>query len=242
VATGPPDRKPDAPSEASAAESGSIDVQLSGPSLPAPDAKPEHVDPISTGRVRTVVPTDVHTPGKGLRAAATDAIGEGVSKLGTGIEHLGEGVEKIGGLTKNIPLVGSSVTALGEGVTSVGEVLHDLPRAARTRGGRLLVRSMVVAFTLVFVWIAVIVLVQLSNNDVPDFRPDAEHILATISSGHDGIDKAYDTSSPRFQEMVRKERFVDDMTDMNKTLGKFREITAINDTLFTRGPTGPIGQ
>jgi hypothetical protein len=64
----------------------------------------------------------------------------------------------------------------------------------------------------------------------------------TISTGRDGIDKAYEASSPRFQEMVRKERFVDDMTDMNKTLGKFHEITAINDTLFTTGPTGKIGR
>jgi len=86
------------------------------------------------------------------------------------------------------------------------------------------------------------VLVQLNNNDVPDFRPDAEHILAQISSGHDGIDKAYDTSSPRFQEMVRKERFVDDMTDMAVTLGKFREITAINETLVTTGPSGRVGR
>lgn len=193
-------------------------------------------------RIRTSIPTDVNTPGKGLRAATAEAIGEGVSKLGSGIEHLGEGIEKLGRNTKKIPIVGPSVTALGEGVASVGEVIHELPRAAKTRRGQLLIRSMIVAFTLVFVWIAVIVLVQLNNNDVPDFRPDAEHILAQISTGHDGIDKAYDTSSPRFQEMVRKERFVDDMTDMNKTLGKFHEITAINDTLFTTGPTGPIGR
>jgi hypothetical protein len=42
--------------------------------------------------------------------------------------------------------------------------------------------------------------------------------------------------------MVRKERFLDDMTDMAVTVGKFREITAINDTLVTTGPTGRIGR
>jgi len=264
VATGP--TKPDKPGETPSADSGSIDVQLSGPSLPAtksgsievstgepsgsvdvqfsvPVAVP-HADsqPVSSGRVRSTVPTDVNTPSKGLRAVAADVVGEGVSKLGSGVEKIGEGVTKLGDMTKKVPFVGSSVTAIGEGVTSVGEVLHQLPIVARTRRGRLLVRSMFVAFFLVFTWIAAIVMVQLNRNDSPDFRPDAEHILATISSGRDGIDKTYDNSSPRFQEMVRKERFVDDMTDMNKTLGKFHEITAINDTLFTTGPTGKIGR
>ena len=42
--------------------------------------------------------------------------------------------------------------------------------------------------------------------------------------------------------MVRKERFVDEMTDLASTLGKFREVTAINDTLVTSGPSGRVGR
>jgi hypothetical protein len=227
--------------QSDAAASGSIDVQLS-------EATPFAIGgddsaPISSGRVRAVPAGDAATaPSKRLTAAAADALGEGVSKLGSGIETLGEGVTKLGDITKKVPLVGKGVTKIGEGVTSVGEVLHELPKMSRTRRGRLLIRSMFVAFTLVFMWIGVIVVVQLNRNDSPDFRPAAEQILATISSGQEGIDKAYDDSSPRFQEMVRKERFVDDMTDMNKTLGKFREITAVNEMLVTNGPTGKIGR
>ena len=197
---------------------------------------------MSSGRVVAVAAGDPATAGKRVTSAAADVIGEGVSKLGSGIETLGEGVSKLGDITKNVPLVGSSVTAIGEGVTSVGEVLHELPRVARTRRGRILVRSMIVGFVLVAGWISVIVALQLHGNDSPDFRPAAVQILVTLSTGREGIEKVYEQSSPRFQEMVRKERFVDDMLDMNNTLGKFREITAINDTLFTTGPTGQIGR
>jgi hypothetical protein len=230
--------------------SGSIDINISAPNLatlksdgaPTPVHAGDDSAPMSSGRVVAVPAGDPASTSKGVASAAADVIGEGVSKLGSGIETIGEGVTKLGDMTKKVPLVGSSVHAIGEGVTSVGEVLHDLPQIARTRRGRILVRSMIVGFLLVAGWIAVIVALQLHGNDSPDFRPDAEKIMVTLSHGREGIEKVYDQSSPRFQEMVRKERFVDDMTDMQQTLGRFREITAINDTLFTTGPTGKIGR
>src|SRR5262249_21748604 len=63
-----------------------------------------------------------------------------------------------------------------------------------------------------------------------------------VSKGKGAIGEVYEKASPRFQEMVRKERFLDDMTDLGATVGKFIEITAINDTLVTTGPTGRIGR
>ena len=57
---------------------------------------------------------------------------------------------KVGDLTKKVPLVGASVGKLGEGLTKAGESIHALPRVAQTRRGRLLVRSVVVGFVLVF--------------------------------------------------------------------------------------------
>ena len=230
--------------------SGSIDIQISAPTLsplkndgtPVAVRTGDDSAPMSSGRVVAVAAGDPAGASKGVASAAADVIGEGVSKLGSGIETIGDGVSKLGDITKKVPLVGTSVQAIGEGVSSVGEVLQDLPQIARTRRGRILVRSMLVGFSLVAGWIAVIVALQLHGNDSPDFRPDAEKILVTLSAGREGIEKVYDQSSPRFQEMVRKERFVDDMTDMQQTLGKFREITAINDTLFTTGPTGKIGR
>src|SRR5204862_7378949 len=114
------------------------------------------------------------------------------------------------------------------------------PQVARTRRGRLLILSVIVGFILVAAWITVIVALQLHGNATPDFRPIAERVLVDLGKG--AIDEVYEQASPRFQEMVRKERFSDDMTDLAETVGKFREITAVNDSLVTTGPTGRIGR
>ena len=199
--------------------SGSVDVQLSSPRLPeaSPEAVPrDESAPVTTGKV-VAVPAGEQTGPVGrsrrLRDTVQDAVSGGVARLGAGIETLGEGVSKIGDATKSVPLVGAGVARLGEGLARAGESIHELPRVAQTRRGRLLVRSVVVGFLLVFAWIAAIVGLQLQGNDTPDFRPPAERILVEISSGSAGIDKAYEESSVRFQEMVSKERFADDMTD-----------------------------
>lgn len=180
--------------------------------------------------------------GKRIADAAKDALDVGVTRLGSGIGTLGEGVSRLGeGVAKlKVPVVGTGVAKIGEGITQVGESLHELPRVARTRRGRLLIRSLVVGFVLVAAWIVVIVALQLRGNDTPDFRPYAERILVGLSRG--AIDEIYEQASPRFQEMVRKERFSDDMTDLGETVGKFREITAVDDSLVTTGATGRIGR
>jgi hypothetical protein len=177
-----------------------------------------------------------------LSAAAKDAIGGGVTRLGTGIGTLGEGISRLGEKSHKVPLVGAGVSALGESISNVGESITGLPRAARTRRGRLLVRSTIVGFLLVAVWIAVIVALQVRGIDAPDFRPVAEKILIELSKGRAEIEQVYEDASPRFHEMVRKDRFVDNMTDMDATIGKFVEITAVNESLVTTGPTGWVGR
>jgi hypothetical protein len=171
-----------------------------------------------------------------------DAVSAGVEKLGAGIGTVGEGVSKVGDLTKKVPLVGAGVGKLGESLSKAGESIHALPRVAQTRRGRLLVRSVVVGFLLVFSWIVVIVGFQLRQHDTPDFRPAAEQTLVQISAGRQAIGEVYERSSPRFQELVNKEQFIENMMDLNATNGAFREITAINDILVTVGPTGRVGR
>lgn len=241
---GAPDDPDDKPSSQS---SGSIDVALSG-ELPASDGTPRVVGDLdsapvaSSGRVSTAVTGEGTNRARRLTDAAKETLGAGVEKLGTGIGTIGEGVSMLGEKSRKLPIVGSSVSKLGEGITQVGESLHELPRVARTRRGRLLVRSLVVGFVLVATWIVVIVALQLHGNKTPDFRPIAERILVDLSKGTGGIEAVYDAGSPRFHEMVRKERFLDDMSDLAATVGAFKEITAINDTLVTTGPGGRIGR
>ena len=232
---------------AAASSSGSIDVALSNPHLR--EAAPEEITstesvPVASGRVAAVAPAVVPDEPRSKRVShgVREALDEGVSKLGTGIESIGGGVSKLGERSRKVPIVGSSVSALGEGITHMGESLHDLPRAARTRRGRLLLRSLIVGFVLVFAWIAIIVVLQMRRTEVPDFRPNAERILSDLSKGPSAIAEVDEGSSPRFQEMVRKEAFIDDMTDLHATVGKFREITSVNDTLVTTGPSGRIGR
>lgn len=224
-------------------------MEFSGTELPKADAAPEAVpaidsQPVASGAVAAAVPHEATGPAAQSKRAkrVTAAASAGIEKLGGVVETIGEGVSKLGDLTNKVPLVGAGVGALGEGLTKAGESIHALPRVAQTRRGRLLVRSVIVGFVLVFAWIAVIVGWELRTSDTPDFRPIAEQILVQLSNGPDAIGEVYEKASPRFQELERKERFVDDMTDMAVTIGTFREITAINSTLVTTGPTGRIGR
>jgi hypothetical protein len=229
-------------SDLPASASGSVDVAMSHSSIP--QAIPAlDSQPVASGAVAAVAAAHDTGPVHGQRSkrlskAVQNAVSGGVERTGAGIESIGRGVTKVGDLTAKVPLVGSSVGKLGEGLTKAGESIHALPRVAQTRRGRLLVRSVIVGFLLVFSWIAVIVIIQLRSQTTPDFRPAAEKILVEISKGRAEIEDVYEKSSPRFQEFVLKERFVDTMLDLNATNGKFQEITAINETVMSTGPTG----
>lgn len=216
------------------------DEKASAEELPGHAQIADPVDGESTGRVRAG-PTDVAT-GPASSGLLSAAVSGGVEAIGSGIGTLGEGVSKLGDLTTSVPLVGSSVGKLGDGLTRAGESIHALPRVARTRRGRVLVRSVIVGFVLVAAWIAAIVGWQVRGDQLLDFRPDAERILVEISKGSGAVREVFEKASPRFQEMVPKDRFVDDMLDLSATVGLFREITAINDTLVTTGPTGRVGR
>jgi hypothetical protein len=204
--------------------------------------------PISSGRVTALNvaatgPAELHgSRGKRIADAGKDMLGKGVETLGSGLETIGDTVARIGEASKAVPIVGPGVAAIGEGITSVGESIGDLPRVARTRRGGLLVRSVVVSFALVFTWIATIAVLQAGRTDSPNFQPIVEHILGQLSAGRPAIEELYEKASPRFQEMVRRERFVDDMLDLGATAGPFVEVMSINEIFVTYGPTGRIGR
>lgn len=260
-----------APSERGPDSSGSIDVQFSNPRLPlSADVADALGEPTDMSRAPTTdASLSAHGPidriddrfgdedfdphaltdepehqKSSARIVAKRAevlIGQGVSRIGDGIGSLGEGVSKIGerAATK-VPVLGESVKQIGEGLTELGASLHDLPAVTQSKSGRILVRSMLVAFVLVFAWIAGIVLLQLRDSKKPDFRPLARKILIAVRDGHEST--VWAEASPRFQEVVREQRFIDDMADMKRTLGAFREISAVNDTIVTTGASGRIGR
>jgi len=244
----PPAPAAPAPEAPGAANSGSIDIVITG-ERPAAGTQPAAGPAPADAQPPVAVPVPVsaaHDRSRPRRLAtateaAKEALGGGVSKLGTGIEHLGEGIARFG-TKSHVPLVGAGVTALGEGIATVGGSLTELPRVARTRRGRLLVRSTVLGFLLVAAWITVIVSLQVRGVDAPDFRPTAEQILSELSKGSAAIEQVYENASPRFHEVARKDRFVDTMTDMHATIGAFVEIAAINESIVTTGPTGRVGR
>lgn len=240
--------KPEVPPSSS----GSVEVAFSNASIPravTPSESQPNLEsqPVSEsgGVVAVAAATEGTGPARRTRrvtGAVQGALSGGVERLGAGIGIVGEGVTRVGDLTKKVPLVGAGVGALGEGLTKAGESIHALPQVAKTRRGRLLVRSVIVGFLLVFSWIAVIVGFQLRAHDTPDFRPEAERILVELNKGPGSIAQVYEHASPRFHEIVKKEVFINDMMDLNATNGKFGEITAINETLVTKGPTGRVGR
>ncbi len=137
--------------------------------------------------------------------------------------------------------IGDKVVAASDSITEkVSESLQALPVVPRSRRGRVMARSVVLSFLLVFSWIAVIVGLQLRHPRPPDFRPLAEKVLADISNGKAA--DVYRDASIRFQEVVLEETFVEQMDDMNKTLGTFREISAVLVTEVNRGPGGRTGR
>ncbi len=210
-------------------------------SLSAHSAVERHDDEVFDPHDLTLEPEHTRSSARQVAKRAEVLLGQGVSKLGDGIGSIGEGVAKIGDRAKRVPVLGDSVKQLGEGLTELGASLHNLPAVTQSKRGRVLVRSMLVAFVLVFAWIAGIVLLQLRDSRKPDFRPLARKVLVAIRDGREAA--VWAEASPRFQEVVREQRFIDDMADMKRTLGAFREIAAVNDTIVTTtSASGRIGR
>lgn len=122
---------------------------------------------------------------------------------------------------------------IGESITNLPVVKEVMPRSRRAQ---ILVRSMIVAFGLVAAWIAVIVYLQARAGEKPDFRPQIEAILIDLRDGKAA--EVYDHSSTRFQERVLEDTFVDQVTDMNQSLGPFREVASVIRSEVFRGPSG----
>lgn len=122
---------------------------------------------------------------------------------------------------------------IGESLTKIPVVKEVIPKS---RKGRMLARSVFVAFGLIAAWIAAIVYFQLRGEPKPDLRPAVEAIFVDLREGR--VDEVYTASSERFQEVVLEERFAVTVEDMNRTLGEFVEVASVIKTEVFRGPSG----
>ena len=158
-----------------------------GSAIPVVAVARDESRPIASGKAAAVAAGELTEPrSKRIADAAKDALGAGVSKLGSGI-----GSARRGCLQARRPVAQGAGRRLGVAQDRRGHHATSAssctccPQVARTRRGRLLIRSMIVGFVLVAAWIVVIVALQLHGNDTPDFRPDAERILVELSKGGD---------------------------------------------------------
>lgn len=108
------------------------------------------------------------------------------------------------------------------------------------RSRRLVLRSLLFAFVLLFVVGFVLVYLQRTRKNGPSFRKETQAILQKISRGD--AESVYDEASPRFQAVVLRTRFFDMVADIDANLGKFKEILAANPGDLTSGPKGRAGR
>jgi hypothetical protein len=120
-----------------------------------------------------------------------------------------------------------------ESLTHIPVVKEVIPKS---RKGRVLFRSVIVAFALVGAWISVIVYFQLRGQEKPDFRPQVEAIFVELRDGK--ADEVYAESSQRFQELMVQEAFETHVQQMNEVLGPFVEVASVIKTEMFRGPSG----
>ena len=118
----------------------------------------------------------------------------------------------------------------------LGDALGELGQLPKSKTGRLLIRSALVGFLLVFAWIFAIVYLQWREHRRPDFRGLVETNLLQLRDHK--YEQLYANSSPRFQELVRFETFADRMEELAEAVGRFREIASIDGTEMYRGPSG----
>jgi hypothetical protein len=220
-------------------------AETSSPRLPAAETSSQRLAAAETSSQRLAAAAasgslDVHFSNTQLPASRGDAeasarrrrarttLPELAHRIGDAVVHAGDSV------------VDRMVRA-GE---RAGESFAHLPIAAavlpKSVGGRVMVKSVVVSFVMVFSWIAVIVGLQLRRPRPPDFRPLAQQTLMAVRDGkaHD----VYRDASTRFQEVVLEDAFVSQLDDLNRTLGKYKEITAVLAVETLRGPGGKTGR
>ena len=117
-----------------------------------------------------------------------------------------------------------------ERIAPVQATLSWWQRRRKVLGGVL------VTFVLIAAWIAVMVGLQLWSTGGYNFRNETERILSQIRDGK--AEDVYREASPRFHQYMIADRFLELASDLNQTLGGFRQLLATKLEESIAGPGG----
>lgn len=104
---------------------------------------------------------------------------------------------------------------------------------------RIVLRSALVAFIVVFGWIGVLVALQLVSEEPYNFRAEIEESLGAIRDGK--ASELYWQASPRVRKAITEDTFVERATHLNQSLGEFREILGTDQAVINDKPQGKTG-
>lgn len=107
---------------------------------------------------------------------------------------------------------------------------------------RTIIISVVTALLVVFGWVGVLVGLQLwSSGGGHNFRTETGAVLTRLGDP-ELVDSVYDQASPKFRQLVIRERFHEMVEEMNATLGPFKEVVSAQETEQIDGPGGHTGR
>jgi hypothetical protein len=158
------------------------------------------------------------------------------------MSHIADAGQQIGKAGQQI---GKAIKSGAIRHVATSGVVHRLPTTLprEQRNRRILLRSILIGFFLIATWIGIMVGMQLlGERKGPDFRTQTVAFFTAITDGAGGPEAAYEQASPRFQEVMLKDTFLDTVGEITRTLGRFREIATVISTETTRGPGGRGGR
>ncbi len=113
---------------------------------------------------------------------------------------------------------------------------ETIDRSARRR---MILRSVIVAFVVISAWIGVLVGWQLLSEEPYNFRSEIDRTMQMISNGQ--FSELYEESSPRMRKAYSENTFVGRGTEINQTLGTFKEVTGTSDAVIHDRAQGKTG-
>lgn len=115
----------------------------------------------------------------------------------------------------------------------------EAPAASPRSRRRIIIRSVIVAFVVVFAWIGVLVGFQMLKSEPYNFRKEVEVTMFAIRDVR--ADELYDTASPRTRRAMTQASFIERAERVNTTLGQFQKVLGTDGAVINDKPQGRTG-